>query len=81
MQTLVEKRNQAIQAMVQEATQASKHGHHHQKGQLRPLHLMDFKDENLQEIDLTEEAVLAADGSQHFQAGLATVDGSGSGAK
>ncbi|DBA66108.1 TPA: hypothetical protein ACH3X2_003106 [Trebouxia sp. C0005] len=79
--TLVEKRNQAIAAMVQEATQASAHGGHHQKGQLRPLHLMDFKDENLQEIDLTEAAVLAAEGSQHFQAGLATLGGSGSGAQ
>lgn len=67
--------------MVQEATQASAHGGHHPKGQLRPLHLMDFKDENLQEIDLTEAAVLATEGSQHFQEGLATVGGSGSGAQ
>ncbi len=82
LQTLVEKRNMAIQAMVEEATQAPSHGHGgHQKGQLRPLHLMDFKDANLQEIDLTEEAVLATEGSQHFQGGLAAVDGSGSGAQ
>ena len=80
MQTLVEKRNQAIQAMIQEATKTGGHGSH-QKSQLRPLHLIDFKDDNLQEIDLTEAAVLAKESSQHFQQGLATVKGNGSGAQ
>ena len=79
VQTLVEKRNLAIQAMVEEATKTG--GHHGHKSQLRPLHLIDFMDDNLQEIDLTEEAVLAHDASQHFQQGLATVQGSGSGAQ
>ena len=79
LQTLVEKRNMAIQAMVEEAAKSG--GHHHQKSQLRPLHLINFKDDNLQEIDLTEESVLAKDTSQHFQQGLATVEGSGSGAQ
>lgn len=74
LQTLVEKRNMAIQAMVEEASRTGGHGVH--KSQLRPLHLIDFKDDNLQEIDLTEEAILAKDGSQHFQQGLATVQGS-----
>ena len=81
LQTKVEKRNMAIAALVQEATKAPSHGHHHAKGQLRPLHVMDFKNEDLQEVDLTEAAVLAEEGSQHFQAGLATVVGSGSGAQ
>lgn len=75
MQTLVEKRNTAIQAMVEEATRTGG-GHGGHKSQLRPLHLIDFKDDNLQEIDLTEAAVLAKDTSQHFQQGLATVEGS-----
>lgn len=70
----------AIQAMVEEATKSGGHGHH-QKSQLRPLHLINFTDDNLQEIDLTEEAVLAKDNSQHFKQGLATVEGSGSGAQ
>ena len=75
MQTLVEKRNTAIQAMVEEATRTGgSQGSH--KSQLRPLHLINFKDDNLQEIDLTEAAVLAKDTSQHFQQGLATVEGS-----
>ena len=80
LQVLVEKRNRAIEALVKEAATASSHGHGHHKGQLRPLHMMDFKDANLKQIDLTEASVLALEGSQHFQQGLATVDGSGSGA-
>ena len=66
----------AIQAMVEEATQTSKHGHH-QKSQLRPLHLMDFKNEELQEIDLTEAAVLASDNSQHITSGVAAAENGG----
>ena len=77
MQTLVEKRNMAIDAMVEEAARTGGQGGH--KSQLRPLHLINFKDDNLQEIDLTEEAVKAKDSSQHFQQGLATVEGSQSG--
>ncbi|KAL3154733.1 hypothetical protein ABBQ38_011281 [Trebouxia sp. C0009 RCD-2024] len=72
--TLVEKRNMAIQAMVEEAARTGGHGGH--KSHLRPLHLINFTDDNLQEIDLTEEAVLAKDTSQHFKQGLATVEGS-----
>lgn len=64
----------AIQAMVEEATRPGGHGGN--KSQLRPLHLINFKDDHLQEIDLTEEAVLAKDTSQHFKQGLATVEGS-----
>lgn len=79
VQTLVQKRNMAIQAMVEEACQSS-HGHS-QKSQLRPLHMMDFHHEDLREIDLTAAAVMAGEGSQHFQNGLATVGApSGSGA-
>ena len=69
----------AIQAMVEEACQSS-HSHS-QKSQLRPLHLMDFHHQDLKEIDLTAAAVMAGEGSQHFQNGLASVGApSGSGA-
>ena len=74
LQMLVEKRNMAIQAMVEEAASTGGHGAH--KSQLRPLHLIDFKDNSLQEIDLTEEGILAKESSQHFQQGLATMQGS-----
>ena len=70
----MEKRNLAIQAMVEEAARTGGGGGH--KSHLRPLHLINFKDDNLQEIDLTEEAVLAKETSQHFKQGLATVEGS-----
>lgn len=79
LQTLVEKRNIAIQHMVEEATRTSGKGGSDKK-QLRPLHTMDFQNEGLQEIDLSENAVLVWESSQHHQNGLAAVPSSGGGA-
>lgn len=50
---------------------------HSGKAHLRPLHMMNFHNEDLQEVDLTAAAVLAGGNSQQqvqqdFQSGLAT---------
>ena len=79
LQTLVEKRNIAIQQMVEEATRTSGKGSSDKK-QLRPLHTMDFQNEGLKEIDLSEHAVLVQESSQHHLNGLAAVPSSGGGA-
>lgn len=64
----------AIQAAVEAACQTA--NGHSEKAHLRPLHMMNFHHQDLQEIDLTAAAVVAGGNSQQdFQNGLATTGG------